>query len=196
MTTEHIDFMLSKIPRAAFVKIEEIAGARGLVRLGRQLLHHRRGVRHFRRAGDVLTPQEQAQKDRLTGIALMCGAVLLFACSDASAKYLNGHMDTIQVVWARYMSAFVLALFMFQPIRRPQVMRTGRPWLQLGRSTLLLVSTALNFVALRYLQLDQASRSSSAPRSSSRRSAGRCSANGSAGGAGPRSASAFSACCW
>jgi drug/metabolite transporter (DMT)-like permease len=103
-----------------------------------------------------LTPAEQAQKDRLTGIALMCGAVLLFACSDASAKYLNGHMDTIQVVWARYMSAFVLALFMFNPIKRPQVMRTSRPWLQLGRSTLLLVSTALNFVALRYLQLDQA----------------------------------------
>src|SRR6185295_12166932 len=96
-------------------------------------LHHRRGVRHFRRAGDVLTPQEQAQKDRLTGIALMCGAVLLFACSDASAKYLNGHMDTIQVVWARYMSAFVLALFMFNPVKRPQVMRTSRPWLQLGR---------------------------------------------------------------
>ena len=103
-----------------------------------------------------MSPAEQAQRDRLTGIALMCGAVLLFACSDASAKYLNGHMDTIQVVWARYMSAFVLALFMFNPIKRPQVMRTSRPWLQLGRSTLLLVSTALNFVALRYLQLDQA----------------------------------------
>ena len=86
----------------------------------------------------------------------MCGAVLLFAFSDAAAKYLNGHMDTVQVVWARYMSAFVLALFIVNPIRRPQVMRTSRPWLQLGRSTLLLVSTALNFVALRYLQLDQA----------------------------------------
>jgi drug/metabolite transporter (DMT)-like permease len=103
-----------------------------------------------------LNPAEKAQRDRLTGILLMCGAVFLFAGSDASAKFLNGHMDTIQVVWARYMSAFVLALFMFNPIRRPQVMRTGRPWLQLGRSTLLLVSTALNFVALRYLQLDQA----------------------------------------
>ncbi len=103
-----------------------------------------------------MSPAEQAQKDRLTGIALMCGAVLLFAFSDAAAKYLNGHMDTVQVVWARYMSAFVLALFMFNPIKRPQVMRTSRPWLQLGRSTLLLVSTMLNFFALRYLQLDQA----------------------------------------
>jgi drug/metabolite transporter (DMT)-like permease len=103
-----------------------------------------------------LSPAEQARKDRLTGIALMCGAVLLFAFSDASAKFLNTRMDTIQVVWARYMSAFVLALFMFNPVKRPHVMRTSRPWLQLGRSTLLLVSTALNFVALRYLQLDQA----------------------------------------
>ena len=103
-----------------------------------------------------MSPAEQAQKDRLTGIALMCGAVFLFAGSDASAKYLNGHMDTVQVVWARYMSAFILAMFMFNPIKRPQVMHTSRPWLQLGRSTLLLVSTALNFIALRYLQLDQA----------------------------------------
>ena len=39
----------------------------------------------------------------------MCGAVVLFACNDAAAKYLNGHMHTVQVVWARYMSAFALA---------------------------------------------------------------------------------------
>src|SRR6476469_4882500 len=103
-----------------------------------------------------MTPAEQARHDRLTGIALMCGAVVLFACSDAIAKYLNNHMPTVQVVWARYMAAFVLALFMSNPIMRPSIMRTSRPWLQLGRSTLLLVSTALNFFALRYLQLDQA----------------------------------------
>ena len=34
-------------------------------------------------------------------------------------------------------------------------MRTTRPWLQLGRSALLFGSTVLNFIALRYLQLDQ-----------------------------------------
>src|SRR5205807_2658022 len=108
------------------------------------------------KAGVIALTKSLDKELAASDIALMCGAVLLFACSDASAKYLNGHMDTIQVVWARYMSAFVLALFMFNPIRRPEVMRTSRPWLQLGRSTLLLVSTALNFVALRYLHLDQA----------------------------------------
>ena len=103
-----------------------------------------------------MSPAEQAHRDRLTGIALMCGAVFLFAGNDAAAKYLNGHMHTIEVVWARYLSAFVLALAMFNPVKRPKIMRTARPWLQLGRSALLLMSTALNFVALRYLQLDQA----------------------------------------
>jgi drug/metabolite transporter (DMT)-like permease len=102
-----------------------------------------------------LSPAEQAHKDRLTGIALMCVAVALFACNDAVAKYLNGHMDAVQVVWARYMSAFALAVILLNPVKNPQVMRTARPWLQLGRSALLLLSTLLNFIALRYLQLDQ-----------------------------------------
>jgi drug/metabolite transporter (DMT)-like permease len=102
-----------------------------------------------------LTSHEQAHRDRLTGIALMCGALFLFAGNDATAKFLNAYMDSLQVVWARYMSAFALAVIMMNPVKNPGVMRTGRPWLQLGRSTLLVVSTTLNFIALRYLQLDQ-----------------------------------------
>jgi drug/metabolite transporter (DMT)-like permease len=93
---------------------------------------------------------EQQQKDRLTGIALMCGALFLFAGNDATAKFLNDFMPSMQVVWARYMSAFLLAVVLLNPVKNPRVMRTSRPWLQLGRSTLLVVSTTL-----RYLQLDQ-----------------------------------------
>ena len=63
----------------------------------------------------------------------------------------------MQVVWARYVSAFLLALFMFSnPITRPGLLRTSRPVLQLGRSALLLGSTVFNFMAFRYLQLDEA----------------------------------------
>ena len=86
-----------------------------------------------------MTPHEKAQRDRLTAIGLMCFAVFLFAGNDATAKYLNGHMHTVQVVWARYMSAFVLALILSNPFTRPEILRTQRPLLQLGRSTLLLV---------------------------------------------------------
>ena len=62
----------------------------------------------------------------------MCGAVLSFACLDATAKYLNGYMDTLQVVWARYTGAFLLTLFISNPVTRPGMMRTTRPFLQIG----------------------------------------------------------------
>ena len=65
-------------------------------------------------------------------------------------------MDTLQVVWARYTGAFLLALADLQSVSPARLMRTKRPVLQLGRSVLLLGSTMLNFVALRYLQLDEA----------------------------------------
>lgn len=105
--------------------------------------------------GPPLTESEQISA-RLTGIGLMCGAVLSFAFLDATAKYLNGYMDTLQVVWARYTGAFVLALIIFNPVSRPGLMRTSRPVLQLVRSAMLLGSTIANFIAFRYLQLDQA----------------------------------------
>lgn len=92
---------------------------------------------------------------RLKGIALMCGAVAGFSCIDASAKYLNHHLPVIEVVWARYAFAFVFSLFISNPFTRPALMRTTRPWLQITRSALLVLSTALNVIALIYLQLDQ-----------------------------------------
>jgi drug/metabolite transporter (DMT)-like permease len=103
----------------------------------------------------LIDPVQEQQRQRFIGIALMCVAVIMFACNDAIAKLLNSHMHTIQVVWARYVSAFAVGLVMFNPFRQPHLMRSKRPWLQLGRSTLLLFSTLLNFIALRYLQLDQ-----------------------------------------
>jgi drug/metabolite transporter (DMT)-like permease len=62
----------------------------------------------------------------------------------------------MQVVWSRYTGAFLLALIFLNPINRPGMLVTRRPFLQVGRSALLLFSTALNFIALRYLQLDEA----------------------------------------
>ncbi len=85
----------------------------------------------------------------------MCGAVALFSCLDSTAKYLNHYMDTLQVVWARYAGGFALALILSNPVSRPSLMKTSRPWLQIVRSILLLGSTMLNFFALRWLQLDQ-----------------------------------------
>jgi drug/metabolite transporter (DMT)-like permease len=93
---------------------------------------------------------------RLTGIALICGAIACFSLLDTTAKYLNLYMSTLQVVWARYTGAFLFPFIVSNPWTRPGLTRTTRPILQLVRSLLLLASTLFNFAALRYLQLDQA----------------------------------------
>ncbi len=103
----------------------------------------------------MIDPQ-LARRTRLTGIALMCCAVATFSCLDATGKYLNYHMDTLQVVWARYFFAFVLTLMFTNPLTQPGLTRTSRPFMQVGRSALLLLSTMLNLFALRWLQLDEA----------------------------------------
>jgi drug/metabolite transporter (DMT)-like permease len=109
-------------------------------------------------AGTEFPPQDIAhqRRQRLIGIGLMCCAVALFAVLDTVAKYLNTEMDTLQVTWARYTSAFVLTLFVSNPFTHPGLLRTRRPVLQFVRATLLVGSTAFNFLALRWLQLDEA----------------------------------------
>lgn len=103
-----------------------------------------------------MTDPQAARRIRLTGIALMCCAVASFSCLDAIGKYLNYHMDTLQVVWARYFFAFVLTLVFTNPVTQPGLTNTNRPFLQVGRSALLLFSTIINLFALRWLQLDEA----------------------------------------
>ena len=93
---------------------------------------------------------------RLVGIGLMCLACVVFALLDVTAKYLGRQVDMLEVIWARYASAFVFALFVYNPVNRPGILRSERPWLQIVRSGLLLGSTLFNFVSFKYLQLDQA----------------------------------------
>ena len=101
-------------------------------------------------------PAQEQRRQRLRGIALMCGAVACFACLDAMAKYLVGHLDTLQVVAMRFVIAFLVALIVSNPITRPGLLRTTRPGLQIMRGLMLISTTIFNFLAFRYLQLDEA----------------------------------------
>ncbi len=86
----------------------------------------------------------------------MCCAVLCFAILDAMAKWLGTHIPVMQVVGMRYVTAFLIALAFSNPINRPGLLKSGRPWLQLLRSIMLFGSTIFNFLSFRYLQLDEA----------------------------------------
>jgi len=93
------------------------------------------------------------RRRRLVGIGLMCAALLCFSALDASAKWLNRSTDPLLTVWARYTASVIFVSVLLNPIAKPGLLRTRRPWLQWARSLLLFLSTALNFFALQYLQL-------------------------------------------
>ncbi|MHB2165413.1 DMT family transporter [Alsobacter sp. R-9] len=103
--------------------------------------------------GTTVTGDAAARRERLIGILLMCSAVLCFSGLDTTAKFLSRELPTAQVVWARYFANVMIVLAVLNPVTQPGVLRSSRLGLQIVRSALLLSSTGLNFIALRYLQL-------------------------------------------
>jgi len=77
----------------------------------------------------------------------------MFACLDAAAKYSSRSLPVMEVVFARYAGAMIVALIGLRPWRELPLYLTRRPILQLVRSLLLTFSTVFNFLALRHLQL-------------------------------------------
>lgn len=100
---------------------------------------------------------ESPPADRLRAIGLVTLAVSMFACLDGTAKYLVtvSQLPVGQIVWMRFFSHFLLALLAFGMVSVPRLLRTRRPVHQLARSVLMLSSTLLNVIALRYIRLDQ-----------------------------------------
>jgi drug/metabolite transporter (DMT)-like permease len=98
----------------------------------------------------------EQRRQRLIGIGLMVATTVVFAALDATAKYLGNHMPTLQVVGVRCATAFLIGFLIFNPFTSPGLLRTQRPMLQIGRAAMLLGSTIFNFMAFRYLQLDEA----------------------------------------
>ena len=82
-------------------------------------------------------PAAHDPRARLIGIGLMCAALVCFACLDTTAKWLTYHLPTLEVVWARYASHFVLSMLIVNPWTLPGLLATKRPRLQIGRSACL-----------------------------------------------------------
>jgi drug/metabolite transporter (DMT)-like permease len=97
------------------------------------------------------------ESSRLKAIALMCVAIGLFALLDATAKYAVTVLAVplFQAVWMRFVSHTVLNAVALGPATFLHSLKSTRPGQQFLRSLFLFGSTAFNFAALRYLQLDQ-----------------------------------------
>lgn len=106
-------------------------------------------------SGGIPAPPPAGGGAPLVGIGLMSLAVMSFALTDATAKWLGAYTNVFIIVWARYVIHFLLSLVVFNPWTVPGLLRTRRPGLQILRSALLFATTGLNFLALQFLQLDQ-----------------------------------------
>ncbi len=97
------------------------------------------------------------ESSRLKAIGLMCAAIAFFALLDSTAKYVVTitAVPLFQAVWMRFASHVAFNMVIFGPRNAARALRSNKPWLQFLRGIFLLGSTACNFAALRYLQLDQ-----------------------------------------
>jgi drug/metabolite transporter (DMT)-like permease len=95
--------------------------------------------------------------DRLKAILLVCAGVVLFSVLDTTAKYLGTrlHVPVSQIVWLRFMTQIFWMAVLLGPAQMPTLFKTKNLSLQLTRSTLMAATTLLNFIAVKYLRLDQ-----------------------------------------
>ena len=91
----------------------------------------------------------------LKGILILLGAVVCFACMDASAKWLGRELGAFQIAGVRYLVSLLVVVAFLNPWTRPEVLRTRRPVLQCGRALCLIGSTLGCFVAVRFIPLTQ-----------------------------------------
>ncbi len=100
---------------------------------------------------------DNTPSNRRTGIILFSLVTLSFAGLDTAGKWLVTHLPVIEVVWFRFLIHFLITAAWILPKKGATIFKVQQPRLQVLRSLMMLVMTALNFFALQYLQLAQTS---------------------------------------
>ncbi len=96
-------------------------------------------------------------RHRRIGIALVTLTTLCFAVLDTCAKWLVQTLPVAEVVWLRFASHTVVMAALLAPTRGAALVRVASWRLQALRALMMVVMTAMNFAALRYLQLAETS---------------------------------------
>ncbi len=92
----------------------------------------------------------------LLGILLMCTAGTLFPVMNGLVQVLSRTYPSEQIIWARNTGHLLIVLAVIVPRYGLSVLRTVRPAVQISRSCLLLMSTAMFFFGVKHLPLAQA----------------------------------------
>lgn len=109
-------------------------------------------------------PPQPAARDRIeagptpralaVGIAMMIATTMLFTALDTSAKFLSASLPTTQIVWVRFISHTLILTAAILLLNGGRIPMRSRSWgLQIARSFTMAMTTVLNFLALRTMQL-------------------------------------------
>lgn len=90
------------------------------------------------------------------GVGMMMVAVFMFSSMDTLAKFMLKSYPLGPLIWARYATHLVFMLILFGPRMRFDLVRTTHPWLQVLRGVLLVSSTAMFYLSLKFLPLAEA----------------------------------------
>lgn len=91
----------------------------------------------------------------LAGIALVVAASACFAALDTTTKYVSTAVPLLMALWFRYVFQAVATTVLVLPLRGAQVWRTRRLAWQVVRGVLLLGSSLLAFLSLRFLPVGE-----------------------------------------
>ena len=98
-----------------------------------------------------------ARLDRpVAGIVLILLSTVSSAGSDAQAKYLSRHLPAIEVLWLRYACFLVLVMAATAFTGPTDILRARKPGLQAARGLLVVISSILFLLGLRYLSISEA----------------------------------------
>jgi drug/metabolite transporter (DMT)-like permease len=92
----------------------------------------------------------------LVGILFICAAGSLFPVMNGLVQVLSPRYSTEQLVWARTSSHFLFIVVLFGSTFGVDILRTTQLKWQIGRSLVLLMSTAMFFTGVKYLPLAKA----------------------------------------
>lgn len=101
-----------------------------------------------------MTSSRDRESERiLAGIGLVLVAVACFATLDTTAKVSTAAVPIMMAIWFRYFFQAVATTLVLLPRYGISVLRTEHPRYQVLRGSLLLASSTLAFLSLRYMPL-------------------------------------------
>ncbi len=91
----------------------------------------------------------------LAGILMVIGAAACFSALDTATKFVSASVPLLMALWFRYAFQAVATTVVMLPLRGLSLLRTLHPGTQCLRGLLLLTSSLLAFVSLKYLPVGE-----------------------------------------